>query len=271
MIDYLLLGHLTRDLLPDGKSSVGGTALYAALAAYRLGLHVGVVSAALDLPLYWPEQIALSGVASAESPTFENRYEHGVRNQILHATATPLALDNIPAAWRAAPILHLGPILGEVSENMVEAFPHAFIGVTPQGWMREWHLPLPAPIYYKPWQPQARLLRRIDALVLSIEDVQGDEAQVRAYATYCRIVALTRGSQGATLFIDGELLDVPAMPAIERDPTGAGDVFAAGLFCALRAGKLPVAAAYAAATLAAASVQMHGAEGLLTMPLELNT
>ena len=43
--DYLLLGHFTRDVLPDRTTIPGGTSLYAALTAHRLGRHVGVVSA----------------------------------------------------------------------------------------------------------------------------------------------------------------------------------------------------------------------------------
>ena len=48
--DYLLIGHMTRDLLPDGGCAPGGTALYAALTAHRVGRRVGVVSAQATLP-----------------------------------------------------------------------------------------------------------------------------------------------------------------------------------------------------------------------------
>ncbi len=36
--DYLIMGHITRDLLEDG-SRLGGTAVYSSLLAQRLGLN----------------------------------------------------------------------------------------------------------------------------------------------------------------------------------------------------------------------------------------
>lgn len=141
--DYLLLGHFTRDVLPDGTTRPGGTSLYAALTAHRLGRRVAVVSAPAELPPGWPDAITIAFHASPSPPTFENRYTPQGRQQTLHATSTPIALTDIPAAWRAAPIVHLGPVLGETPEALITAFPGALIGVTPQGWMRTWEPVLP--------------------------------------------------------------------------------------------------------------------------------
>src|SRR5262245_61116385 len=170
--DYLLLGHFTRDVLPDGTTAPGGTSLYASYTAQRLGRRVAVVSAPAELPPDLPEMIAVAFHASPTPPTFENQYTPEGRHQILHSASKPIALTDIPAEWRAAPIVHLGPVLGETPEPLVHAFPGALLGVTPQGWMRAWGPELPGPVRYRPWQPSADLLRRIDLLVLSIEDVK---------------------------------------------------------------------------------------------------
>lgn len=53
--DYLMLGHFTRDLLPDGTITPGGTAFYAARTVDRLSRQVAVVSAPADLPADWPD------------------------------------------------------------------------------------------------------------------------------------------------------------------------------------------------------------------------
>jgi len=45
-LQFLTLGHVTRDLHPDGSFSLGGTVTFAALAAYRLGLATGIVTCA---------------------------------------------------------------------------------------------------------------------------------------------------------------------------------------------------------------------------------
>ncbi len=261
--DYLLLGHFTRDVLPDGTTRPGGTSLYAALTAHRLGRRVAVVSAPAELPPGWPDAITIAFHASPSPPTFENRYTPQGRQQTLHATSTPIALTDIPAAWRAAPIVHLGPVLGETPEALITAFPGALIGVTPQGWMRTWEPVLPGPVAYRPWRPDPAVLGHISVLVLSIEDVKGDEALVVEYAQHCPLVALTRGAQGATLFVHSTPKHIAPFPAVERDPTGAGDVFAAALLVRLQETGDPLEAARFAACVAAASVEGLGTSQVL--------
>src|SRR5687767_8775163 len=41
--DYLVIGHITADVLDDGEIVLGGTALYSALTAARLGARVAVL------------------------------------------------------------------------------------------------------------------------------------------------------------------------------------------------------------------------------------
>lgn len=262
--DYLLLGHFTRDVLPDGTTAPGGTSLYAALTAHRLDQRVAVVSAPAELPPDWPATIDVAFHESPAPPTFENRYTPEGRRQILHAEARPIQLEDIPPQWRAAPIVHLGPVLGETPESFAAAFPDALLGVTPQGWMRTWDARLPSPIAYRPWRPGPDLLRRIDVLVLSVEDIKGDKALVAEYARDCGLVALTQGPRGATLFIQGEPHQIDAFPATEREPTGAGDVFAAALLVRLHETGDPIAAARFAACVAAGSVEGPGGSSIPT-------
>lgn len=253
--DYLLLGHLARDLLPDGTAVPGGTALYAALAAQRLGRRAGVVSARAELPGGWPTEIAIAFHASPTPPTFENRYTAHGRQQILHADSRPMAAADIPAGWRGAPIIHLCPVLHETPEQFIQTFRGALLGVTPQGWMRRWGTPLPAPVTYQPWRPAPATLASVDALILSVEDIGGDEALAEDYARHCPLVALTRGAAGATLFVRGQPHQIAPFPATERDPTGAGDVFATALLVRLAETGAPLEAARFAACAAAISVE----------------
>jgi sugar/nucleoside kinase (ribokinase family) len=109
-------------------------------------------------------------------------------------------------------------------------------------------------------------LSRIDALILSIEDIEGDESLARAYARHCNLVVVTRGAQGATLFQKSEPYHVAAFPAHEHDPTGAGDVFAAALLVRLYETDNPFEAAHFAAGAAARSVERSGAARIPTRP-----
>lgn len=258
--DYLAIGHITRDLLPGGASAPGGTALFAALVAARLGLPAAVLSA--GAPAHTPPTPAGVDVALApashHSSTFENRYGPGGRRQWLHAVAPPVDLAALPPGWRAAPIVHLGPVAHECAPAMAAAFPGALVLATPQGWMRAWDEPLPAPVRRVPWRPAPGLLGALGLLVMSVEDVEGDEALVAGYASHCRLVVLTRGAAGATLFVDGAPHHIAALPAVERDPTGAGDVFAAALAIRLRETGDPLVAARFAAAAAACVVEAQG-------------
>jgi hypothetical protein len=263
--DYLAIGHITRDLLPDGTSTPGGTALFAALVAARLGCPAAVLSAgAPEHTPAPPAGVELALVPASHSSTFENRYGPSGRTQWLHAVAPPIDLASLPPAWRGAPIVHLGPLTNECEPAMAAAFPGTLVLATPQGWMRAWDEPLPAPVRRVPWLPAPPVLRALSLLVLSIEDVDGDEALAASYAAHCSLVALTRGAAGATFFVRGAPHYVAPFRAVERDPTGAGDVFAAALAIRLRETGDPLGAARFASAAAACVVEATGTAAIPT-------
>ncbi|MBI2845970.1 MAG: hypothetical protein HYX86_05430, partial [Chloroflexi bacterium] len=73
--DFLVIGHITLDLLDQG-SRPGGTAAYAAVTAQRLGLNTALVTAAgpeLDLKEVLPS-IEVSIVISPKTTCYRNLY-----------------------------------------------------------------------------------------------------------------------------------------------------------------------------------------------------
>ena len=64
---------------------------------------------------------------------------------------------------------------------------------------------------------------------MSEEDLPPTEVEetLARWAAQVPLLAFTRGTRGARLWSDGCWRQVPAIPAQELDPTGAGDVFAA--------------------------------------------
>ena len=84
------------------------------------------------------------------------------------------------------------------------------------------------------------------------------------YARHCSLVVMTQGAQGATLFLRGSPHQIAAFPAVERDPTGAGDVFAAALLVRLHETGDPITAARFAACVAAGSVEGVGSSRVPT-------
>ncbi len=273
-VDYVVVGHVCVDEAIDG-TRLGGTAAYAARAAERLGQRVGIVTSAaanLDLSGSLPG-VALRRVPAPASTRFRNIYAGGARRQVLVARAADLTLDNVPLAWRAAPILHIAPIAREIDRGLVGALRPAgrFIGVTPQGWLRGWDAhgsvaPLPC-------GDLAEWLRPADALVVSDEDLAADAwgdlaaafLGARALLSAVPAVALTRGAEGVLVYSQARgsrPVPVAACPAQVCDPTGAGDVFAATWFVRLAAGEDTVAAARYAACAAACAIEHPGLAGV---------
>src|SRR5205807_2522723 len=141
--DFVALGHMTRDLHSDGSFSLGGTVTFAALTAYQLGLAAAIVSRAdsqlmPELPSHLPN-IELQIQPSNQTTTFANRYHEGFRTQYLHARAESLEASDVPAHWKEAPIILLGPLAQELSPDFVSFFPRrpdTILAATPQGWLR---------------------------------------------------------------------------------------------------------------------------------------
>ena len=72
------------------------------------------------------------------------------------------------------------------------------------------------------------------------------------------IAVVTAGRRGALLYVNGDRYEVRPRRAIEADPTGAGDVFAATFLARYRRNADPWEAAEAATCAASLSVQGLG-------------
>ncbi len=259
-VNYLIIGHVSRDLTPEGPA-LGGTAAYAGLTARALGLRVGVVTAVgPDLDLTPLQDLYLECLPSQVSTTFENRYSPSGREQWLHALAPGLGAEAIPPAWRTAPIVHLAPIAGEVDPALVDFLGAGLLGVTPQGWMRAWDKH--GHVRPSRFESADTVLPAAGAVVVSLEDVAGDEALIEDMAERCRLLVVTEGPGGARLYWNGDRRRIPAPRVPEIDPTGSGDIFAAAFFIRLYQTRDPWEAARFANFLASASVTRRGIDAI---------
>ena len=260
MLDYLAVGHIAQDLTPDGIR-LGGTVSYSALTAHALGLRVGIVTAATeDAVMDGLESVAVHRLPSSRNTTFENRYGPEGRTQILHARAEPLKPADVPIEWRTAPIIHLAPIAREIDSDFSRHFPNAFIGLTPQGFLRQWDGP--GRVSHAEWREAAATLAMVSATVISIEDVAGDWALIECWAAAAKILVVTQGEQGATVFDKSGRHHLPAPAVNVVDPTGAGDIFAASFFIRLWQTRDPIESTRFAVALASDSVTRVGLDGI---------
>lgn len=261
-VDYLVIGHVAHDLAPEG-SRLGGTAAYSALTARALGMRVGVVTAAGPETSLAPlNDIPVISLDSPRSTTFENIYtEHG-RIQYLRAQATRIDFTHVPEVWQRASIIHLGPIANEMDAVLPEDFSPPLLGLTAQGWMRQWDSQgRVSPIA---WRNADSALARADAVVISREDVDGNDELIEQMAHQTRLLAVTEGPAGAVLFWHGDRRRFRAPRVPEVDATGAGDVFAAAFFVRFFSTRDPWESARFATLVASRSVTRVGLDGIPT-------
>jgi sugar/nucleoside kinase (ribokinase family) len=251
--EYLIIGHLTRDLLESGGSKMGGTVTYAGLTALALGNRVRLLtscSAKHDLsPL---TGIELRLLPSENITSYKNISQPQGRVQYMFERAERIMVDSVPIEWTNAPLVHLGPIADEIEPQIFTAFPNAFIGITPQGWLRGFGLD--GRVHPIDWHYDEGLLKRADATVLSLEDLGSDPAKVAFWRSVSKVLVITHNKDGATVYRGNEVQDFPAPAKDLVEDTGAGDVFSACFFHAYAQTGDPFLAAPFAVDLAADSV-----------------
>jgi hypothetical protein len=259
--DYLVIGHITKDLL-NGGFTVGGTVTYSGLTARNLGRRVGVVTSAspdLDLKQTLPG-IEVVSVPSPVTTAFQNVYHNGTRQQFIKAVAERITVEAIPPQWHYSATVQLGPLNQELDEEMIHLFKGSLIGVTPQGWMRRWDDE--GRVSPTAWAAPEKVLPFARVLILSEEDVSGDMALIQEYVELTEIVVVTAGWKGSTVYHGSQRRYFPAREVIAVDPTGAGDVFAAAYLIRLEETGDPWEAAHFANCVASFSVEKPGVTGI---------
>ena len=261
-LDFVAIGHVTIDHI-DGRRRLGGAAAFASLTASRLGLRTGVVTSAGPGFPYWE---ALRGIEihweeAARSTEFANLYEGGERRQRVLGHAAPLteaSLGSLGGRLRDDAAVLYCPVVHETELPLAPISPKGLSGVAPQGYFRRWD---PHGVVERcEWETARNALARADFVSMSQEDGVAPEELAEEFEG--QAFAVTKGAGGARVYSRGDVYDLPAFPAFEVDPTGAGDVYAAAFLLALRERRPVVRAARFAACAAAFSVEAQGVEGI---------
>jgi hypothetical protein len=238
---YLAIGSVCWDEVEgDDERRLGGSVLFAGQVAHAAGWDVRVVTSG-TAELAAAAQAALPGMEVIVQPSEHDTvmwfpHDAELGPSAVPTVADPIDLDAVATHLDAATIVHLAPIMGEVTPQLVDAVSRVpFVGITPQGMLRtregdDHRLALvDAP---SPWWA-----RTAGAVVLSEsefahigESLLGDG----------RAVAVTRGERGCIGWCDGDVVDLPGIALDAISPTGtigAGDVFASSLFLAMAEGR----------------------------------
>jgi sugar/nucleoside kinase (ribokinase family) len=258
--DYVTVGHVTADVLigADGEQrrQPGGGAFYSALQAARLGLRTLVLTRGdpgelAELLTPFAQEIDVEIAPAPQTTTMQTCGSGAKRQQRVRAWAGPIcAEDFAPAALPdSAGILHLAPVARETPPGW--PCTRDFAGLTAQGLVRRWgasgEIELAA-------IDRARLPCALDAVVISASERACCEQLLDAVP----VMAVTAGEGPTTIHVAGgvDFRVAPRPVNGAHDDLGAGDVFAAAFFIALRDGLTPLqAAAYGNA---AAAVRISG-------------
>jgi 1D-myo-inositol 3-kinase len=271
-VDFLVVGHVTQDLLSNdpqnSEYTLGGTASFAAVTAARLGRHPTVITrAAADTDLSaLPPEVTRYVLPSPTTTTFANIYtEHG-RIQYCYTPAQPISASDIPPAMHCPKIALLGPVANEVEPDVAAIFAaETLVAAVPQGWMRTWNAS--GQVHSQPWYHAETILPHLDVIVLSLEDIDGDLSRLEPLIEKVPLVALTEYRDGSTIYrrLDDNSISaikIPPRPAREVDPTGAGDIYATAFLLRLQETGDPEQAAFYANITASFGVEGKGVSGI---------
>ena len=141
-------------------------------------------------------------------------------------------------------------IAGELDDSLFAPWSGAKRVLAAQGMLRSFAAD--GTVVAAPWRDYARLLPKVDAVVVSEED----HAEDSAWLPFTTVV-VTEAERGSSLHARGVTTHVPAFAVAEViDQTGAGDAFAASLALGLADGlSIAQAATFASA---AASFAVEG-------------
>ena len=233
----LVAGHYCHDTLIGNASThrtLGGSSAYVSAILDALGeSHEVVAKVGADF-LYSAEVRRAPIVAPGRTTAFVDDYRGGQRRGRVEAIAPAIEPGDLRGRWEVGIACAIAGELPprtlarmrEVCRILVADAQAILREIAPEGEVR-----------LRPPEPEA--LAVLDVLKTSREEAQLlDRAALPGRLT----LVVTDGERGASVFHAGGRVDVPASPAQEKDPTGAGDCFLAGFAAALARG-MPLAAA----------------------------
>ena len=267
MIDLLAVGHVARDEFPDTEWRLGGTALYASVAAARLGRRAALVTRAGPRERDALERrchdlgIELHVLTSPLTTTFAFRYdEAGRRHLTLRARAKVIGRDDVAGRLRVPRAVVYASIAHELSPGLFGTLTAPASVLVAQGYLRGWRAD--GSVVPREWTESAAMLAAVGTAVVSEEDLAGDLTMAERWSLTTPVV-VTLAERGARVYERGVARDIPGFAAARVvDPTGAGDAFAAGLALALADGRALDDATRYANAVASFAVEGLGTAGL---------
>ncbi len=271
---YLVAGHLCIDRLAAGSQGgperrrVGGTTLFAAQQACRMGYRVDLVTACTQATLALAIGVLDPRIRIHTPPTATDTvfaFERGPAQGPTHLESRGDPIRDLPEP-SSFTVVHLAPVASELPETLVSQVTttrDAFVGVTAQGFLRQFASDGTLRLATT---PALRTMAGADAIVVNEEEHEVLRSSPDATAFMRGHVIVTRGKDGADLYRGEQRLATAPPPTVvaARDTVGAGDVCATVVFCALAEGAAPSDAL--ACGVQAAGLYVARGAGLASVP-----
>ena len=260
MFDLITVGHFAIDLILSPENStprptLGGAPTYVSLAARRLGSKVSVISkVGEDFPDEYiaflnANSVDLTGfttVRGASTTRFTIAHKDGKRILQLKSLAPPILTRDIPDFLRSNAI-HVAPIADEVAHKVIKRLRTQTntLSLDPQGFMRRFDRQGNMSLSRR---QNSAVLTQIDVYKSSLDEIKAatgfadfHSGMKKIHTCGAKIVIVTRGVEGSTLFSEDRFYDIPACrPKAVKDPTGAGDSFIGAFLAEYTKAKDPV-------------------------------
>jgi 1D-myo-inositol 3-kinase len=264
MRDILVVGHYCHDrIVSDAgeRAELGGAAAYASAILRCAGADFAVVANVGEDFLYAGRVPPPRVLGGARTTSFVDEYRGADRIQTLHAKAPPVLADDLLEPCTIALAV---PVAGEIPAPTLLRMRELsrVLLADAQGFVRTVD-PATRVLHTPPGSELLSALERVDYLKVGRAEAQVlDVERLRRRCT----VLLTDGARGCTVVSRTEEHHVPAFPAREIDPTGAGDCFLAGFAVGLLRGYSAPRAARLGSWCGARAVESFGIPALPALP-----
>ncbi len=241
----------------------GGVVHHAGLALLRLGARVRVVTRInpSDADLLAPlrrEGAEIRALESRFTTTYCNDYTGPVDHHELLWTSDPIAAKDLPAEWRRADLIQLGPLHRRDLEPEVAGAVDGLVGLDLQGLVRR---QASGRVELAPNPRLPHFLTQVQVVHANDSEVEvavaGDSLEQFVQRHCIGEMIVTHGAGGARVLANGRSVELPARPTGGHHLVGSGDVFLATYLFLRSAGGLPEDAAAGAVEVCSHRIE-HG-------------
>ena len=263
MIDILVIGNPTLDYI-DGKFfSPGGPVTYVNNSLFQMNQSsvTTITSFGEDFSeknLMNPKN--LINFRSKFTNRFDFHLSSDIRDMQVLSRGNSIKLGKIKIE-NTPEIIFISPVLSEISISetklLMNRFPSSIFVGMPQGWIRKLEnnkvLFDFSKIEYFPY---------FDLLFFSDEEINESNISIESFIDLSKILVITKGSKGADVYFENEIISIEPIKSEVLNTIGAGDIFASVFSLEYYKSKNIVSSGKIANNIAAKSIGYLGLESI---------